>query len=515
MSMPTSGAWPPPAYAPAFVAYRDWDAWYAGNPDRLRAVYSARGSTTYSERPSLRTRPTQYMGGVVGAFSRWLWGAPPPTGQRDGRLHVPMPADLARTVSQLLFSEPPTLTAENPKVQERLTQLIADGLVTMLAAASEACSALGDVYLRPVIDKEVYPDRAFLTSVHADGALPEFRWGRLVRVTFFTEAYEDNGNSCFRLLEHHEPGRITYALFEGTRDNLGRRIALTDHALGEGMALHVDEFSGQSTGLDRLAVVRVPNVGPQRLWRKDPFLRYFGRSDFDGAEQWFDALDECWTSWMRDLRLARARILVPDFMLRSNGPGKGATFDADQEVFTALNVEPGGTGQQITVSQFAIRHEEHKQTANGIFELIMRHAGLSSQTLGEEGDVAMTATEARARERLSFITRDSGANIWEVAIQDVVELLLAVEQQEFSGPEPERIEIVFGDTVSESPENTARVIQLLDAANAISEYTKIQMAHTDWDDPQIEKEIERIAGEREREAALLAPPDTPPPASDE
>ncbi|WP_431945593.1 hypothetical protein [Micromonospora marina] len=40
-------------------------------------------------------------------MSRWLWDPPAATGQRDGRLHVPLPADLAATSADLLFSEPP------------------------------------------------------------------------------------------------------------------------------------------------------------------------------------------------------------------------------------------------------------------------------------------------------------------------------------------------------------------------------------------------------------------------
>jgi hypothetical protein len=43
---------------------------------------------------------------------------------------------------------------------------------------AEAGSALGDVYSRPVIDREVHPDRALLAAVHVDGALPVIRWGK-------------------------------------------------------------------------------------------------------------------------------------------------------------------------------------------------------------------------------------------------------------------------------------------------------------------------------------------------
>jgi A118 family predicted phage portal protein len=497
--IPTDGAWPPPAVAPAYDAYRDWDAWYAGDPDRLGQVYANRSAA----RP--KTRPGQAAGGLLGMVSRWLWGAPAPVGQRDGRLHVPLPADLAATSANLLFSEPPKLDHENAAVMARLEQLVEDGLATLLLHAAEASSALGDVYLRPVIDEDVHADRAFLTAVHADGALPLIRWGRLVEVTFWSTLYVD-GDVHLRLLEHHEvvngAGRIVYGLHEGTADRLGRVVPLTEHSAAAYLAELVDEDGAQATGLDRLDVVRVPNAGPQRLWRTMPGLKYLGRSDYCGNEQWFDALDDTWTSWMRDLRLARSRILVPEYMLRSLGPGNGATWDAEQEIFTALNAMPNKQGgeQGITMTKFDIRHQEHKATADAIVETALRHAGLSSQTLGEEGDVAVTATEVQARERQSFTTRGNRIQTWRPAIADAVELLLEVEfakRERLGGdrPEPVKVNVEFGDSVSESPETMARTLQLLHAAEAVSVETRVRWVHPDWDDIQVREEVARIKGD--------------------
>lgn len=505
MPIPTGGAWPPPAYAPAYAAYRDWDAWYTGDPDRLREVYLNRAVTGQSLPPSQRVRAGQYAGGIVGMFSRWLWGTPPTPGQRDGRLHVPLPADLAATAANLLFAEPPALTFEDKAVQARLEQLVEDGLNNTLLHAAEAASPLGDVYLRPVIDRDVYPDRAFLAAVHADGALPVIRWGRLIEVTFWSEL--ENDGHVVRLLEHHDvvtgadgsrAGRIQYAVHEGTPTQLGRAISLADHPGSAHLADLVDETGAQATGLDRLDVVRIPNAGPQRRWRTKPALKYLGRSDFDGNEQVFDRIDEVWTSWMRDIRLARARIVVPEYMLESKGPGKGAVFDAEREVFAAVNALPprGGdaSGQGITLSQFAIRHAEHKATADALTEVAMRHAGLSAQTLGEEGDIAATATEVQARERQSFTTR--GVRIqgsWRSGVADAIELLLAVERAQLGGKaEPVRPNVEFPDGVSESPETVARTVQLLDAANAISIEMKVRMVHPDWDDRQVRAEVRRI-----------------------
>lgn len=526
--MPTDGAWPPEQHAAAYSAYRDWDAWYVGNPDTLRAVYSGRGALGQNVPPSQRTRPGQYSGGLVGRFSRWLWGTPPPPNSRDTRLHVPLPADLTAVAANLLFSEPPKLTAGDTAVQQRLDELVEDGLGRTLLHAAEAASALGDVYLRPVIDQDVLPGRAFIAVAHADGALPVIRWGRLVEVTFWSEIAND-GQKIVRLLEHHDVdrtdpdkpvGRITYALHEGSRDRLGQRIDLGAFDDTKPLKELVAEQGFQPTGLDRLDVVWVPNSGPQRMWRNLAGLKYLGRSDFDGNEPVFDSIDEVWTSWMRDIRLAKGRITVPDIMLQSQGPGQGATWDPDREVYSAINALPQQlSGGGITISQFAIRYAEHKASIDALVEVALRHAGFSSQTLGEEGDVPVTATEIQARERMTFTTRGNRIQTWRPAIADLAELLLAVEAIQFAGPMPVRPEVDFGDSVSEAPETVARTLQLVEAAKAASIETKVRMLHPEWDDTKVAKEVEAIKGDTgmlvEDPGSFTGGPPAPPGAGDE
>ncbi|GIJ10740.1 phage portal protein [Micromonospora andamanensis] len=492
MPIPTGGTWPPPAHAPAYSAYRTWDAWYVGDPAELVKVYT--------ERPAAKVRPSQLAGGVVGMLSRFLWGTPPRAGQRDTRLHVPVPADLAATSAGLLFAEPPALACDNTAAQEAVDRLIEHGLYTVLRHGAEIGSTLGDVYLRPVIDRDVAADRAIATAVPADAAIPVIRWGRLLEVTFWSTVYESSG-TVLRLLEHHDvingAGRITYALHQGTDQELGRPIPLTEHPDVAHLAELLDETGSQPTGLDRLDVVRIPNAGPQRLWRKLGPLKYHGRSDMDGNEPLFDRIDEVWTSWMQDIRLGRGRITVPEYMLQSNGPGQGAVWDADREVYSAINAMPGqqaGTG--LTVSQFAIRTAEHKATLDELMQTAMRHAGLSAQTLGDEGDVAMTATEAQSRERQTFVSRGDRVTTWAPALAEYVELHLALERAHFAGPEEERPNVEFGDSITESPEQVARTVQLLDAATAVSVETKVRMVHPDWDDDQVREEVDKIRGDQ-------------------
>lgn len=492
MPMPTGGAWPPPAYQPAYSAYADWDAWYAGNPDRLRDRYQHRGGKEQSN----RTRPSQFAGGIIGRFSRWLWGTPPPMESRDARLHVPAPADLAAVAANLLFAEMPSITATGP-AGRRVDQLFEDGLAQTLLHAAEAASALGDIYLTPVIDREVSP-RAFLVAHHADAAIPVLRWGRVLEVTFWSVVAID-GQTYWRLLEHHRTGRIEYGLFQGSADQLGRNVPLTERAETTHLADLVDEGSGQDTGLDVLDVVHIPNAGPQRLWRTDPLLRYYGRSDFDGAEQWFDALDETWTAWMRDIRLAKARLTIPAYMLHSAGPGAGAMWDPDREIYSAINSMPEQDAG-ITASQFAIRHVEHKATADSIIELILRHVGISPATIGDAPDgQPVTATEIQQRERQTFITRGRRIEVWAPRLAKAISLLMAVERAAgLSTLEPVTPVVEFGDSVADNPETLARTAELLRRAEAASTETLVRMVRPNWDDTRVNAEVARILAENGR-----------------
>src|SRR5690606_30732764 len=124
----------------------------------------------------------------------------------------------------------------------------------------------------------------------------------------------------WRHLEHHEPGRITHALYQGSSDNIGRVVPLTERPETAYLAKLVDADSAILTGIDRLTCSFNQNM-PSRLWRKKGALAHAGRSDFAGILPLFDALDETWSSWRRDLKLGGGKILVPEAALDTAGPG--------------------------------------------------------------------------------------------------------------------------------------------------------------------------------------------------
>ena len=64
-------------------------------------------------------------------------------------------------------------------------------------------------------------------------------------------------------------------------------------------------------------------------------------------------------------------------------PSGEMAFDIDREVFTLFDLDPLTQKEVgITVSQFEIRTEQHKQTALELLNRIISSAGYSPQTFG-------------------------------------------------------------------------------------------------------------------------------------
>mgnify|MGYP002142690922 CR=1 FL=1 len=240
-------------------------------------------------------------------------------------------------------------------------------------------------------------------------------------------------------------------------------------------------------------------------------LSYLGRSSYEGVIPQLSALDEAWSSWMRDIRLGKARLYVPQDALLSLGRGKGATFDSEQELHVPLDMGPNPDANKIQDVQFNIRMEEHRATLMFAVETAIRDAGYSMQTLSGTGDVAMTATEVASRERRSLLTRGRKVQYNSPVLRDMLEALLAIDAVKFGpdGVQPATVKLEWPKWVFVDPMDTASTVQLLRDAQVVSQETALRMLHPEWDDDEIQKERARLV--LEQSGAVL---DIPVPAMD-
>ena len=487
----TAGAWPPEDQRSIFRSLEEWQAWWSGDLELLRKVYAG-----HAPRPTFQGR-----GGVVGAVQRFWHGQPRRANQAQTKLHVPLAADICQASSDLLFAEPISVTVENEAAQERVQQILDDGFHSTVATAAEIAAALGGTYLRVVWDESVL-DHPFIDTVDADYAVPEFKWSRLRAVTFYFNVGRQ-GQSVLRHAERHEiengHGVIYHALYQGTETELGSQIPLDRHPATAGIT--VDDAGRVDTGSPGLAAVYVPNVLPNRRWRKHPVGRNLGRSDLDQLEPMLDALDEVYASWMRDIRLGKARIVAGRSALEDLGPGGGASFDLDREVYEGVNVPPGAAkdaGLAVEQIQFAIRYAEHLETAKELTRIILRTAGYSASTFGDAGDRSVaTAADVHSRDRRTELTRGRKERHFTTGLQRLFGKLLDIDQVVFNGPGRAGLPVAvsFPDGAQDSQLEAAQTVQALYSAQAASTEVRVQMMHPDWDQSQIDTEVERIMAE--------------------
>lgn len=512
MALPAANtAWPPAPWDLAYRQYRENEAWYLGDTDELEKIYRRESQAQVTH----QHRGVPMRGGVVGAASRMFWGRPVPVGQSRTRMHVPAPADLATIASDSVFAVPPEVqlpvavtsgasasqVAAEASAQQKRLDVIAnsDAAHAMYNTMGELKSVFGATVITSEWDLEI-ADHVWLASYAVDVVIPEFRRGKLISCIMWTE-YRHN-NVVWRHLEHHEIGSVEHVLYEGTAENIGRIVPLTERPETAHLAKIVNADSKYLTGIDRLTASYNLNM-PTRAWRKKGQLAFAGRSDFAGSLPLFDALDETMSSWMRDLKLAGGKVIVPSSALQTAGPGQGGFFDSGQEFFAGIDV-PGEVGK-LTMDkvQFEIRVDEHERTARALWREIFRAAGQGTRSIedGEGGD--LTATGELARDKREEITRDKKTLYDKAAIAEQASVALELDGILFPGKGGGRYDlpsVMFADLSQSDPEKDARTVQLLDAASAASIRRKVEIANPDRDPAWIDREAEQIKLERGIEA---------------
>ena len=492
-------AWPPAEHTERYSRMKTTSTWYGGSAERLKQLYG--GDVADSNRGKRNW--------LSNAFN-WLWGRTDPT-RLDEKLHVPVAQDIATLSSEMLFARSPKFVVQHTKfaadgtpspeqdaavakTQARLDVLLDScGLDATLLAAGEVASALGSTGMKLAWNKGVI-DKPVIVRVDADAVIPEYTWGQLTAVTFWSIVKSDGETKWFHL-ERHEPGVIRHGLYKGTTGNLGKRVPLAELPQLAELAQLVGE-DGESilTVPDAITGISVPNMLPDPLDR----TANAGRSDFTpGVLQLFDAIDKTYTSLMRDIDDGKSRLLVADYMLESQGIGKGVGFDEEQHLFTRLKMQPSDSGDApISQVQFSIRVAEHIAAIDQLTQTAVKSAGYSPQSLGDyEAGSAMTATEVAARERKSISTTSKKQRYWQ-ELERLLYGLLQIDATYFaSGIEPLPVKIEWQAPASDSMKTLAETVKLMKEAEAASLRVRVAALHPDWDDSEVDEEVTAIQSE--------------------
>jgi hypothetical protein len=287
---------------------------------------------------------------------------------------------------------------------------------------------------------------------------------------------------------------VLNAVYVGNTGSLGTEVALGSHESTRNLEPRVE------LPFKELDVQYIPNIRPNRLWRATGH----GVADIQGSETLLDAIDETFASWMRDIRLAKARIIVPRDYLRPDEDNV-PTFDVDQEIYTTMEMEPSmnADARAMMAHQFAIRYLEHRSTAREMIERVVSNAGYSPATMGQATDSAgqsRTGAALRVSEHKTVLTQRRKAAHWKAALEMHCRHLLLIDKEEFGGDvllaeEDLWPTVEMSDSIIDQPLELAQTALAMKSAESASTETRVKILHPDWSDSEVASEVARILDE--------------------
>lgn len=493
MPFPKEGTeFPPTDYRGYYNKITEWAAWYSGDPEQLLHLYSS--SLFFPE------------------TSEGLFWSRIEREERAGILHLPLAGDISSTSANLLFSEVPEFRYDKKGPGgDRITDFLQEnGFNNILLEAAELAAAMSGAFLKLDIDPDLIqlPIVSIITPLQA---IPYFRRGWLTEVLFFrTVREEKEGLTKWRLFElRHRDGdylKIEYKLYKGTKDRVGREVGL--ESIDETAELGLTDIAYRMPGL---ACVYIPNMRPNRIMPGSPI----GINDFNGGIiTMMDSLDFAWTSWMRDLELGMAQIMVDEDLLEKPEGGiitqdtsdARLRFNKFQKAFIKLNLAPWRMGGEnvkpIEQIQFDIRVDAHLRTCEALIYNIVSQCGYSPQTFGlsEGGRISeASGTALRIRERKSLLTREKKSRYWQPQIALLLWQMQLLDVRSGLAPkshQAQKVDVELQDSIIVEERDQSETIRNLDMAKAVSVYTKVKMLHPEWAEEDVEAEVQRISDEQ-------------------
>ena len=398
----------------------------------------------------------------------------------------PLPSVVARAHADLLWGETPEIEPADA-ADEPLVQAIVDGcdLQSEGHRAGMVASSEGEVWWHTYVDR-LAADTPLIQFLSRASVVPLWRSGRPIAVAFITTV-QASDTEVLRLVAVHERGRVLHLLYRGTRQQLGKRIALTAHPDTETL---MPEWKH---GLGVMLAGRILNKPANLAWN-------LGGSDYQGVERLFLSLNEASTIAVEGARLtAKPRLFVDRQYLDHRGD-----FPAGADVFQLNNLD-GSDGDKagIVAVQYDFKAQELISYMRDLADRAITRAGLVAQWVGASVDGrAETGTALRVRMIPATLTAQGKARYMSAGISQALlcaQLLdaLPVEQGGYgrSYALQDAPSITFKDPVPNDEQEEAQRLSLLTSAEIQSRQVSVSELHPDWDEAQVADEVTRIGGD--------------------
>lgn len=260
-------------------------------------------------------------------------------------------------------------------------------------------------------------------------------------------------------------------------------------------------------GLKGMLAFDKPNKLPSLLF---PYGDY-GASDFEGALDSFDAMDEAYTDIIKELRTNRTIRYIPESMIpRANGELLLNDDFTDAYVKIQDDIDQNNKSE-ISFSIIPDKTEAHKAKYLTALTTALNKAGISPYAIGLTGleSVNASAESQQERNKVTLETRKAKLSRWETFIQEI--LIKAVELNDWILTNTNAVQpygkmgvdwdnltlrVSFGDYVVETDDRKITNMATAKSASIISTEEAVRTLHPDWDDTQVLEEVNRIRYEQ-------------------
>lgn len=396
---------------------------------------------------------------------------------------VPLPQEMARLSSALLFSAEPKLTNEaNADLLEKVVKANRTG--EFLLQSGEDVAVQGHGALRLVRDGEV-SDQPLVTWIDGNKVVFRVRHGRFVTGGYVVIERRPNplySDEVYRLVEDHRPGLIERTLYRGNRTSLG---SVVPHRRW------LEEFSG----LPERTETRL-NAPTLYRWNNTPR----GVSDFAGLDAMLDLLNEAESIGAEKLRRS-----IPITFADRKLADRNGVIKTRGVILTGGNVTKAGdegVAKTVETVQPALQSEDHVAYVEHVRELVLQMAGYSLATWGlGDGGTADSGTALRLRQARTLLTKAGKERSARPAITEAYGAACAWSRGA-SDVESFVPELLLGDGLPTDPLQDAQVVATKRGADMLSDEQGVRELHPDWDEKAVRAELKRL----EDDKASLVPP---------
>lgn len=256
------------------------------------------------------------------------------------------------------------------------------------------------------------------------------------------------------------------------------------------------------TGLKGMLAFEKPNKLPSLEF---PHSNY-GASDFEGATDSFDAVDEAYSTIINEIRDNRTfRYFASHNFPRDKDTGEILTPDdgfTKNFVITEGDIDQEqGVNKNRIVDQIPDKTEEHKAKYLTAVTVALNKAGLSPYSIGITGleSINQSAESQQERNKVTLETRKAKLELWTPYLSKVLSQLLAfntyllntvgVKQDDMPLPDMDitlsTVTIDFGEYLQDTDKDLVDIWGLAKSQGISSTQNAVRELHKSWSEKQI------------------------------